>query len=67
MADNLLDELIDRVAEAVVRKIEEKDKVDAIANAVLQRLEAASSTSRQRPKASRKRSTKKRRAKTDRT
>jgi len=31
--------LIDRIAEAVVRKIDERDKIDAIAQAVLARLE----------------------------
>ncbi|MBI3921667.1 MAG: hypothetical protein HY318_09640 [Armatimonadetes bacterium] len=36
-----IDALIDRVAEAVVRKIEEQQKIDAIAQAVLERLEAS--------------------------
>ena len=36
-----IDALIDRVAEAVVRKIEEQQKIDAIAKAVLDRLEAS--------------------------
>ncbi|NCQ29876.1 MAG: hypothetical protein COZ06_37960 [Armatimonadetes bacterium CG_4_10_14_3_um_filter_66_18] len=31
--------LIDRIAEAVIRKIDERDKIDAIAQAVLARLE----------------------------
>ena len=39
MADEALDNLIDRIAEAVVRKIDERDKIDAIAQAVLARLE----------------------------
>ena len=34
-----IDTLIDRVAEAVVRKIEEQQKIDAIAQAVLERLD----------------------------
>ncbi|NCQ28185.1 MAG: hypothetical protein GW802_12240 [Armatimonadetes bacterium] len=36
--DEALDQLIDRIAEAVVRKIDERDKIDAIAQAVLARL-----------------------------
>ena len=39
MADEALDNLIDRIAEAVVRKIDERDKIDAIAQAVLARLQ----------------------------
>ena len=39
MADEVLDKLIDRIAEAVVRKIDERDKIDAIAQAVLARLQ----------------------------
>jgi len=39
VADEALDNLIDRIAEAVVRKIDERDKIDAIAQAVLARLE----------------------------
>ena len=42
--------LIDRIAEAVVRKIDERDKIDAIAQAVLARMEeqdaAATKTTR---------------------
>jgi len=39
VADEALDNLIDRIAEAVVRKIDERDKIDAIAQAVLARLQ----------------------------
>ena len=39
MADEVLDKLIDRIAEAVVRKIDERDKIDAIAQAVLARMQ----------------------------
>jgi hypothetical protein len=37
--EDLLDRLIDRIAEAVVRKIDERRKIDLIAEAVLARLE----------------------------
>ncbi|HCU35930.1 MAG TPA: hypothetical protein DGT21_10915 [Armatimonadetes bacterium] len=36
-----VDALIDRIAEAVVGKMEERRKIDAIAYAVLERLQAA--------------------------
>jgi len=45
VAEDPVQELIDRVAEAVVRKIEEREKIDAIAEAVLQNLEARTSSS----------------------
>ena len=35
---DLLDQVIDRIAEAVVRKIDERQKIDLIAEAVLERL-----------------------------
>jgi hypothetical protein len=37
--EDLLERLIDRIAEAVVRKIDERRKIDLIAEAVLARLE----------------------------
>jgi hypothetical protein len=37
--EDLLDRLIDRIAEAVVRKIDERRKIDLIAEAVLARME----------------------------
>jgi len=37
--EDLLDNLIEKIAEAVVRKIEEREKIDLIAQAVLARLE----------------------------
>ncbi|MCS6859485.1 MAG: hypothetical protein NZT92_04095 [Abditibacteriales bacterium] len=38
-SDDLLDSLIEKIAEAVVRKIEEREKIDLIAQAVIARLE----------------------------
>ncbi|MCS6862227.1 MAG: hypothetical protein NZT92_18130 [Abditibacteriales bacterium] len=38
-SDDLLDSLIEKVAGAVVRKIEEREKIDLIAQAVIARLE----------------------------
>jgi hypothetical protein len=37
--EDLLDNLIEKIAEAVVRKIEEREKIDLIAQAVIARLE----------------------------
>lgn len=38
-SEDLLENLIDKIAEAVVRKIDERQKIDLIAQAVLARLE----------------------------